>query len=693
MAAHRASRFDEAAGWLKQAIALAPGQPAFHYLLGMVYQDKNDLSAAVGAYRDSVRLAPGLSQAWNNLGLLLYELDQPEAAVAALARAVALKPDSVRAARNLASVLLDLGRAIEAGRVLDQVLASVPDDVDAWLDRGEIHERMGQHALAETYYRDALRRPSPGSRAYLLLARRLKANAELREAIALLNEAHGRLSDDMAIVSFLAELHAAANEDDRARHWHALACRQSPERLLDCLRARLTLPRVFQSQAHLDASRAAFEVGLNALSGQSEVFAAMPPEAILAGVRNTNFYFAYQGGDDRAMQTCYGDFIASLLRQALPAFFVPRTASPAAGRRLRVGFVSRYFYRCTVGSYFSSWVTALDPEGFERHVFYLGDEEDDVTAELRSAATQFVSLSGDLPHMAARIAEADVDVLVYPAVGMDDMTGLLAALRLAPVQCAAWGHPVTTGLANVDYFLSCVEMEPEGAQRHYREPLLTLPGLGTCYRMPVPPSYATRADFGLPEGRVLFLFPHSLFKIHPDNDGLLARILARCPEARLVIFDDPVFEIREALLARWRPVFAEHGVDLAESVRVLPRQTRERFLAINRVCDVMLDSMHWSGGNTTLDALACGLPVLTLPGLFMRGRQSAAMLRSCGLDALVAEDSAAYVKLAVRLAEDADWRTTLRDKTINGRARLFDRIEPIRVLEARLREAHARALG
>jgi predicted O-linked N-acetylglucosamine transferase (SPINDLY family) len=66
----------------------------------------------------------------------------------------------------------------------------------------------------------------------------------------------------------------------------------------------------------------------------------------------------------------------------------------------------------------------------------------------------------------------------------------------------------------------------------------------------------------------------------------------------------------------------------------------------------MLDTMHWSGGNTSLDALSSGLPIVTLEGRFMRGRQSAAMLRTVGVEELIARDAQQYVDIALRVARD-----------------------------------------
>ncbi len=99
-----------------------------------------------------------------------------------------------------------------------------------------------------------------------------------------------------------------------------------------------------------------------------------------------------------------------------------------------------------------------------------------------------------LPSMIAPAIRADaLDALVYPELGMDATTFALAALRLAPVQCAAWGHPVTTGHATIDAYFSCGAMEPADADAHYTERLIPLPGIGTDYARPAIPADASRA--------------------------------------------------------------------------------------------------------------------------------------------------------------------------------------------------------
>src|SRR5438552_1508100 len=141
-----------------------------------------------------------------------------------------------------------------------------------------------------------------------------------------------------------------------------------------------------------------------------------------------------------------------------------------------------------------------------------------------------------LQTLAQRVLAEELDVLVYPELGMNAASFTLASLRLAPVQVAGWGHPTTTGLPTIDWFLSSAGMEPEDGAAHYTERLVTLPGLGTRYGQPAGAAQVSREAHGFAATDHLYLVPQSLFKIHPDNDAIFARIVERDPAARLVMF-------------------------------------------------------------------------------------------------------------------------------------------------------------
>jgi CRISPR-associated protein Csy1 len=396
----------------------------------------------------------------------------------------------------------------------------------------------------------------------------------------------------------------------------------------------------------------------------------------------TNFFLAYQGREDRDLQRRYGEFHRRMLEPVLPRYFEPPT--PHAPReRIRVGFFSHFFFNCTAGRYFRSWVTDLDRTRFEVYVYYTNDWMANDTREIAASAQVFRHLAGwPLARIAEQVAADQLDVLVYPELGMHADTYTLAGLRLAPVQCCGWGHPTTSGHAAIDWFISCAEMEPPHAQEQYTERLALLPGLGTRYAVPREVTPVTRAQLGIPEGTLAYLVPQSLFKIHPDNDAILADVLAANPGSVLVMFASVHERVTDTFARRLQRAFIARGVDLQQRVIFLaPNLPHASYLGVNRVCDAMLDTLHWSGGNTSLDALASGLPVVTLPGTLMRGRQSAAMLSALGVGELIARDAGHYVELATQLGRRRELREELSRRIAANASALFDRPEPVKALD------------
>ncbi|MEO6423616.1 MAG: hypothetical protein ABIR84_13340, partial [Candidatus Nitrotoga sp.] len=409
------------------------------------------------------------------------------------------------------------------------------------------------------------------------------------------------------------------------------------------------------------------------------------PERLLDELRWSNFYLAYQGLDDKMLQTDYAHFVAAMLEKITPQFMQPRKKKNAAGRRLRIGYLSSFFRNCTIGMYFRSWITRLDHEKFEIFVYHTRSETDHVTQEIVDACDQFRHLVAGIvspASIASSVLADDLDILVYPELGMDNTSFLLAAMRLAPVQCAGWGHPVTSGHANIDYYFSSAAMESDNAEIQYSEKLILLEGMGTYYSKPVLPVPASRADFALPEDKTLYLCPQSLFKIHPDNDVLLAHILERDPDGVIVLFAGRHPNITNILFALLSQALRTCGLEPQGRGIILPSMAHDDYLRVNMLCDVMLDTLHWSGGNTTLDALACSLPVITLPGEFMRGRQSYGMLKYMGLNELIAKDHSDYIEKALKIGTDSAWRQQVVQRIIAGSNKIFEMEMSLRQMES-----------
>ena len=180
--------------------------------------------------------------------------------------------------------------------------------------------------------------------------------------------------------------------------------------------------------------------------------------------------------------------------------------------------------------------------------------------------------------------------------------------------------------------------------------------------------------------------PQSLFKLHPDNDAVFGEILRRDPRGVLILLEGQSKYWAAALMARFSRTFP----DAAKRVQFMRRLTLPGFLTLLRAADAVLDPLHWTGGNTTYEAFALGVPVVTWPGAFMRGRVTAAASRQIGVTDLIASTPEDYVDLAVRLAHDRAWRADLEKRLHEGRAGLFDDMGAVRELEALLMRAAAR---
>ncbi|MEO8302862.1 MAG: tetratricopeptide repeat protein [Betaproteobacteria bacterium] len=682
----------------RSAVEHAPGDPSARYALAEQLEAAGERAAALVHLRQAVAIDARFGAAWNYLGILLGESGDDAGAAAAFKSTVQLDPQRATAWNNLGNAQRSLGRLGEAQASFARALAVRPDYPLAAANLASAQRDLGDVIAAEATARAALAwtKGKPPFRPLLvILAGLVRENGGFDESAELYRraiEAAPAQSGNEWIS--LARVHSERGENDRAREAYAHSLAVDRGDLRASFGLHLTLPMIYADAQALTTAREIYRQGLATLHRDFEaIVGPMSATQVLDGLRWTNFFLAYHGEIDRDLQQGYADFAARAIDRVEPRWRAPMPAPPRRAR-VRVGFASAYFHVGTVGRYFCHWITGLDRDRFEVYVYHLFPGMDDVASAINERADVFRVYGGmrARPTVVAPDIRADeLDLLIYPELGMDATTFGLAALRLAPLQYAAWGHPVTTGHATIDGFFTCAAMEPEGYAAHYSErQIIPLPGIGTRYLRPTIPVEARRADLGLPSGCPLLLCPQSLFKIHPDNDGLFARVLAAIPEARLVLFAGRHPAITDQYMRRFSRACDRHGVAIRERTRVLPLLSHQDFLRVNRVCDAMLDTRHWSGGNTSLDALACALPIVTLPGATMRARQSMGMLSVIDLPELIARDEADYVRIVARLAVEPAWRAELVGRIKAGQAKLFDVPDAIDRLQDFLEDAARR---
>lgn len=606
----------------------------------MAYQSGRPLEAEA-SYRRVLAVNPLDPDALNLLGVLVCDAGNAEEGVGLIRRAVDLKPMVPGYHLNLGMALRQAGRIEESVDALGRGLRIQPASADGHYAMAQSLQRLNRYREAEGAYREA-RRLAPEHRgAWRGLVRTI--------------DLCGRV--DEANQEYQAYLDAYPDDDGMRLRWATL------------------LPAMPVSTEAIAQWRARLQLELEALLARP-LRVADP----LNDVGRTLFFLSYHGLGNRSLM----ELAARVALHACPelaweAPFCARWRGP--GPRIRVGFISRFFKEHSIGKTSAGLVERLSRERFEVVALFVPPVVQDTVSDfIRERADQTVMLPNSLSDAREAIAALNLDVLFYQDIGMEPFTYYLAFSRLAPVQCVSFGHPDTTGIPAMDYFVSNDLYERESAQAEYSEQLFLLrhlPTLAYYYRPQLPHPLFGRADFGLPtEGR-LYLCPQTLFKLHPDFDDILIGILDRDAEARLVLIEALSQDWLRLLLGRLH----SRRPGCLERVLVVQGQPREMFLNLLAVSDVVLDPPHFNGMNTSLEALAAGAPVVTLPGSLHRTRHTQAMYRCMGMDDLIVGSPAEYVDTAVKVAGDRRWRDTLRQRILAANAVLFENDAVVREFE------------
>ncbi|MFO1083238.1 MAG: tetratricopeptide repeat protein [Reyranellaceae bacterium] len=706
-------RFDEAVASYDRSLALRPDHAETHNNRGMALRAAGRLGEALAAFDRALALSADYAEAATHRGAILSELGRHDAAVASFDRAIAARPDHVEAHSHRAIALMALGRTADAIASYDRTLALQPAHAAAHSNRGIALATLGRLDEALASYDRALALKPDQAEALNNRGNALGGLGRLEEALACFDralvlkpdypEAHTNRGNALnnlrrlaeAVASYDralalrphdAELHAnrgvaraGQGDIEAARQDFSAALALDPASLRYAWMTSLWLPIIPPSGEVLASLRSGYLDSIGAL-------AAMP--GTLPTVETINlpsiFYLAYHGRDDREIVEALGRlYRAKAPRLGFTAPHIATWQAPGTGRRLRVGFLSEFFADHTIGRLYRGMVRHLDRRRFEVVVLHAPRAaQDTISAELDGLADKVLRLPPGLERQQHLVAGEALDALFYPDIGMSRDTYLLAYARLAPVQAVSWGHPDTTGLDTIDYFVSAAGIEPDGADAHYSERLIRLDRLPCWYEAPTVAAGTApvRRDFGLPESGTLYACPQSLFKFHPDFDAILAAIATGDPDGHVVVLDGLQPAWSERLRTRWRE--SRHAAALAR-VHFVPRQPYDRFLALMATFDVLLDPIHFGSGNTLYEAVVHGTPIVTWPGRFMRGRIVAGAYRQMGLaDAPIAERLEDYAPLALALGRDPARRAALRRAAQAKAGALFADHQAVREFEA-----------
>ena len=344
-----------------------------------------------------------------------------------------------------------------------------------------------------------------------------------------------------------------------------------------------------------------------------------------------------------------------------PSRFKHRPETHAKRAKLRVGYMSADLRQHSVTAFIGAVFKHHDPAQFEIFAYSTSATFDAVSATIKGQVFAWRDVAHkSIAETAQIIHEDQLDILVELSGHTQGNRLEVCALKPAPIQATYLGYPSTTGLKTIDYRLTDAWADPVGLTDAYHcEKLMRIPDCGWCYE-PVIHEGQTFADAPPVErnGFITFGSFNNIAKFNAPLCDLWVEILQRVPESRLRLKAKSFFD--PEILLDWETRFTRAGIDKDRLLFMPHKPQIKDHLAVYNEVDIALDSYPYHGTTTTCEALAAGVPVVSLAGSSHVARVGVSLLNAVGLSDLVAEQSEDYIAIAVKLAADQERLRRLR---------------------------------
>jgi predicted O-linked N-acetylglucosamine transferase (SPINDLY family) len=545
---------------------------------------------------------------------------------------------------NVGVLLARKGDMAGAEKSLDEALRLKPSWAQAYLALGHLYFRQARYADAERSFGRAATHSPESVEALFNLATSRDRQRRWGDAIAPLKQAREVAPDNediwFALRGHLLLFHRDEEAFDDFRRFEPKAALSARIVAAGLLSARIAPGTGYEAKYLPLALDWPYQPGEGAYA------AVAVAQAQYFDVTRDALLRVYQA-HDRVRQAERG---------SIADFAPPPLHAGAAGRRVRIGYLSADFRSHVMGRLMLEVVRRHDNERFSVHAYSLAvrEIEDEVTAQFRACCAGFRRLDDVDDASAARlIADDGIDILVDLMGHSGSSRPAILLYKPAPVIITHLGNHGAIGMRQVDFKLTDAYADLPDAHRYQVEAPLALDGCVLPFRRvaAAPETPVTRADLGLAEEATIFGVFVSLLKVSPRCLGLWKRILDAVPGSVLA-FSPP----RPAQRALYRRRLESFGIAPERIVFIPWAQDDAVDRARYRLIDVVLDTLPYTGGDTTAAALDMGVPVVTRVGERQAERMTFSLLAHLGVTTTVAHNDDDYVALACRLARDRSWR-------------------------------------
>ncbi|MFA6018901.1 MAG: tetratricopeptide repeat protein [Rhodospirillales bacterium] len=602
--------------------------------------------------------APKLAQAFQ-----LYGQGRLDDAKTHAAQYLDANPNDAEAQYLLGGIAFAQGHNQEAGRLFRAVLEGGFTSAELLFNLAEVSSALEKSSDAQAFYEQALALDPKLAAAHQRLGLLASRQGRFEDAVGHLQQAFF-LTPDAATANNLGAVLQHAERLGEAEVWYRQSLTIDPHhaKAIDNLGGLMQLAgrlsdavECHENAIAIDPKLAPARVNLaNAFMAEGRIPAALAALRWAQVMEKTartasqnylmclNYDEATDGDALYREHRRFGDYQEKRISP------VPLPARPKdLPKPLRLGFVSADFRRHSVAYFLEPLLESLDPALVQIYLYADVANPDEVSERLKSHAQAWRDLRGLSDEAAASLVREDGIHLLIDLAGHTAGNRLgLFVLKPAHVQATWLGYPATTGLSRIDWRLTDAIADP--LDGNHAEGLMRLSRF-LCYR-PDDSAPKPAEPPVLQNGFVTFGSFNALAKLGERDLTLMARILNRVPEARLMLKARPLADdgVKKRLFVR----LGHHGIDPGRVDLVGRTPDAGGHLAHYAKIDIALDPVHYNGTATTCEALWMGVPVVTLQGNRHASRVGASLLTSANLPQTIAEDEAAYVAIAVKLAAD-----------------------------------------
>lgn len=654
----------------------------FQQLLGHAnsLHQQGDLKGAQVAYRQILKDFPENPDVLHLLGLTYAQGNQFDQAVDWIKKAVSIRPDITTFQYNLGEAHTRLGNFREA-----LICYKCVNDLDSTFAQGyfgqaNIYKRQGAYHKAIELYLKAVEVNPEFFQAYYNLGNTEQELGNYKSAMIYynrclkINDKHALAHNNMGIVMQywdrpeeaikhykkaveinpdfvnghvnLAKIYSTQGETGRTKKYYLNLSKLLPNDPIISLASQTISPIIFETNQEIDDYHRVINQAI-------DQYSALPfkPGDLTTSCYHTFSDLVYHG---RSLI----DFKKQYAQKFLSA--LPDIPKRKPNIKPHIGFVvteghEGVFIKCMRGvinqmntDKFKITIVCSQPNG-----------KIIIQPTIENQNVGFLEIPKQFDRASQIILDARFDILNYWEIGTDTMNYFLPFLRLAVIQCTSWGWPTTSGIPNVDYYISSKHLEIPNADKYYSEKLIRLNRIPVFYDYPpVPGKPKPLSEYGLSTGQNYYFCAQNLKKVHPDFDEIVLGILDQDANAVILFIEDKQSNITHKLQKR-----LTHCVsDYQDRIKFLNRMSEVDYLGLLKQVDIALDTLHYGGGaNTCYDAFVSGTPMVTLPGLLHSSRYTYAAYQQIEIEDCIAVDVHDYISKAVKIANDDELRTRLSE--------------------------------